>query len=243
MNHDTCQFSIAGSTPHFKPHCSSLRQRIFLMAETAVVTTATVAAIRFLVAGANSNVAWIAVPAVLIIAALAPTIFRADDFAKIGINSEQVKFSLIMVTQVCAVVFPVLLLGLLMLRSLGLTLPLQTSPSHGKGWIYWLIYQFMYVAVAEEVFFRGYVQGNILRLISTLKFGRYRIKSLACIVLSATCFAAAHVIVQRQMVSAVTFLPGLILGWLFIRTGSLLAPILFHGLANTFYCMLAMALL
>jgi len=45
------------------------------------------------------------------------------------------------------------------------------------------------------------------------------------------------------MVSAVTFLPGLILGWLFIRTGSLLAPILFHGLANTFYCMLAMALL
>jgi membrane protease YdiL (CAAX protease family) len=243
MNYNPCQLPIANSTTHFKPHRSSRRQRIFLMAETAIMTTATVAIVRFLVAGSNSNVAWIAVPAVLIIAALAPTIFRADEFAKIGINSEQVKFSLIMVTRVCVVIFPVLLLGLLMLRSLGLTLPLQTSPSHGKGWIYWLIYQFMYVAVAEEVFFRGYVQGNILRLIGTLNFGRYRIKSLACIVLSATCFAAAHVIVQGQMISAVTFLPGLILGWLFIRTGSLLAPILFHGLANTFYYMLAMALI
>ncbi len=243
MNYNPCQLPISNSTKHFKSHLSSRRQRISLMAETAIVITVTVAGIRFLIAGVNSNVAWIAVPAVLVIAALAPTIFRADDFAKIGMNSEQVKFSLIMVTRVCVVIFPVLLLGLLMLRSFGLTLPLQTSTSHGKGWIYWLIYQFMYVAVAEEVFFRGYVQGNISRLISTLKFERYRIKNIACIVLSATCFAAAHVIVQGQMVAAVTFLPGLILGWLFIRTGSLLAPILFHGLANTFYCMLVMALL
>jgi membrane protease YdiL (CAAX protease family) len=242
MNYNVCPVPIVSSTMHFKPHHTSRWQKISLMVETAIVLTVTVAFIRILVAGTNSNVAWIAVPAVLVIAALAPIIIRADDFAKIGIKSEQVKFSLIMVTRVCVVAFPALLLGLLILKSLGLALPLQPSPSHGQGWIYWLIYQFMYVAVAEEVFFRGYVQGNILRFINTLKFGRYRIKSIVCIVLSATCFAAAHVIVHGQMVSAVTFLPGLILGWLFIRTGSLLAPILFHGLANTFYCMLAMTL-
>jgi len=38
-----------------------------------------------------------------------------------------------------------------------------------------------------------------------------------------------------------TFLPGRVLGWLFIRTKSLLAPVLFHGLANTCYCLMAAA--
>jgi membrane protease YdiL (CAAX protease family) len=43
-------------------------------------------------------------------------------------------------------------------------------------------------------------------------------------------------------VAGLTFLPGLILAWLFLRTGSLLAPIVFHGLANVSYAMMAMAL-
>jgi membrane protease YdiL (CAAX protease family) len=37
----------------------------------------------------------------------------------------------------------------------------------------------------------------------------------------------------------VTFLPGLVLAWLFIRTRALLAPILFHGLANVSYGLFA----
>jgi membrane protease YdiL (CAAX protease family) len=96
----------------------------------------------------------------------------------------------------------------------------------------------MYVAMAEEVFFRGYVQSNILRLAGPLIGGRTRLAEWASIAISAVCFAVAHVIVQGQLVSVLTFLPGLILGWLFIRTGSLLAPILFHGLANVCYVMM-----
>jgi membrane protease YdiL (CAAX protease family) len=60
--------------------------------------------------------------------------------------------------------------------------------------------------------------------------------------LSATCFAVAHVIVQGQVTSIVTFLPGVLMAWLFIRTRSLLAPILFHGLANATYGIMAMTL-
>jgi len=53
--------------------------------------------------------------------------------------------------------------------------------------------------------------------------------------LSAAFFAIAHAMVYGQLISVLTFLPGLILGWLFVQTRSLLAPILFHGLANTWY--------
>ncbi|MBW7992570.1 MAG: CPBP family intramembrane metalloprotease [Planctomycetes bacterium] len=52
------------------------------------------------------------------------------------------------------------------------------------------------------------------------------------------CFSADS-IVQGRIILLLTFLPGLVLGWLFIRTKSLLAPILFHGLANTCYCLMA----
>ena len=97
----------------------------------------------------------------------------------------------------------------------------------------------MYVAVAEEVFFRGYVQNNILKLTNPGKDGQSRLWNWLSIVLSAACFAVAHIIVFGQIILVLTFLPGLVLGWLFIRTKSLIAPILFHGLANTCYCLMA----
>jgi hypothetical protein len=97
----------------------------------------------------------------------------------------------------------------------------------------------MYVAVAKEVFFRGYMQNNILRLTNPGKDGQRRLWKWLSIVLSAACFAVVHIIVLGQIISVLTFLPGLICGWLFIRTRSLLAPILFHGLANTCYLVMA----
>ncbi len=47
---------------------------------------------------------------------------------------------------------------------------------------------------------------------------------------------------QGRPTAALTFLPGLLLGWLFLRTGSLLSPILFHGLANVSYAVMALTL-
>jgi membrane protease YdiL (CAAX protease family) len=101
----------------------------------------------------------------------------------------------------------------------------------------------MYVGVAEEVFFRGYVQNNILRSTSTITQQRRRLLQWISIIISAGCFAAAHIIVQGKIISVLIFLPGLVLGWLFIRTRSLLAPILFHGLANTYYFCVAAVLI
>ena len=48
----------------------------------------------------------------------------------------------------------------------------------------------------------------------------------------AACFAVAHIIVQGRIILVLTFLPGLVLGRLFIRTKLLLAPILFHSMGQ-----------
>lgn len=55
------------------------------------------------------------------------------------------------------------------------------------------------------------------------------------IVLIACIFAVSHVLVLGNVSSMVTFFPGFVFGWLFVRTKSLIAPVLFHGLANAGY--------
>ena len=136
-------------------------------------------------------------------------------------------------------VLPALFCGLWLLKFYGFNLPLRPVLPGNQEWISWLFYQFMYVAVAEEVFFRGFLQSNILRLMNTVMARRPALQCWASIVMSAACFAVAHMIVQGQIISVLTFLPGLVFGWLFIRTKSLLAPILFHGLANISYFLMA----
>ena len=55
---------------------------------------------------------------------------------------------------------------------------------------------------------------------------------------SHSLFALAHLIILYDLSSLATFFPGLILAWLFIKTRSLLAPILFHAFANIFYALI-----
>ncbi len=57
--------------------------------------------------------------------------------------------------------------------------------------------------------------------------------------LAAGVFALCHVLVLGDAVSALTFFPGLIFGWLFLRMGSLIPSILLHAAANIGYAMLA----
>jgi len=220
-----------------------LTDNISLLTETTFVTIAAILAIRLLAASFISNAAWLVSPGILVATALIPTAIRRAEFPKISLNIKQICPTLLVVCRTCVVVFSALFAGLWLLKSIGLGLPLQALQPKEQGWVSWLFYQFMYVAVAEEVFFRGYVQNNILKLTNPGKGSQCRLWKWLSIVLSAACFAAAHIIVQGRVILVLTFLPGLVLGWLFIRTRSLLAPILFHGLANTCYCVMAAALI
>jgi membrane protease YdiL (CAAX protease family) len=211
------------------------RVNVPLLIETALVTSVAVVVLRLLPAGSTFSCAWYIAPAVLLAAGLIPALIKADEFVSIGLSSGQVRRSLILVGCVCVSVFPALAAGLWLLKLCGMQLPLRPVLPREQGLAQWLLYQFLYVAVAEEVFFRGYVQRNCLRLAESFEGRPGMLLKFTSIVISAACFALAHAIVQGQIVALLTFLPGLILGWLFVRTGSLLAPILFHGLANTWY--------
>jgi membrane protease YdiL (CAAX protease family) len=211
------------------------RVNVRLLAETALVTTAAIMTLRLLLTSSGFGSAWYVGPAVLLAAGLIPTLIKKDEFVSIGLSREQFRHSLTLVVGVCIFVFPALAAGLWLLKLWGMQLPLRPVLPREQGLAQWLLYQFLYVAVAEEVFFRGYVQRNFLRLIDSFKERPGMLLKFTSIVVSAACFALAHAIVQGEIVSFLTFLPGLILGWIFIRTGSLLAPILFHGLANAWY--------
>ncbi len=233
MDYLLCQLSIDNLSPtvksaHFfgnRLKCRDMR----LLTETVLITIAAILAIKVFGAG------WFMTPCILVSAALIPTVIKKSRLSEIGLSFGQTKHSLVVLGWTCLAVFPAMFCGLWLLKSYGLNLPLRPVLPRNQEWLSWIFYQFMYVAVGEEVFFRGFLQGNIVRLMNTAMAKRPALQRWVSIVISAACFAAAHMIVQGQIISALTFLPGLVLGWLFIRTKSLLAPILFHGLANTCY--------
>jgi membrane protease YdiL (CAAX protease family) len=223
---------VAAPTPHRWP----------LAIETALVTVVALAAIKALNVQRAQALRWVLIPGILVAAALIPTWMARREFPRIGLNPRDAKRALGTVAGVSIVIFPIVFLGLWMLTRLGQSIPLQPALARQHDWASWLVYQFLYVAVGEEVFFRGYVQANVVRLLARRRGQSEAIRQALVLFVSAACFAVAHVIVQGRMISLLTFLPGLLLAWLFLRTRSLLAPILFHGLANVTYGIIALTL-
>ena len=206
-----------------------------LCVEIVLVMIVAIGAIKIFETGTPLVPAWLMTPGILIVAALLPAAIRKEGFQQLGFNVEYLRDSLAVLGWTCLALFPLTFCGLWILKSCGFGFFIWPVNPGGSSWISWILYQFMYIALAEEVFFRGYVQSNILRLTRPI-MGRWpRRWQWMSISLSAVCFAVAHIIIQGHIGSALTFLPGLVLGWLFIRTRSLWAPILFHGLANAFY--------
>jgi membrane protease YdiL (CAAX protease family) len=81
-------------------------------------------------------------------------------------------------------------------------------------------------AIAEEVFFRGLLQGQLARL-----WGR-----APAIVVTAACFAVFHLDVAQ---GTAAFLAGLLLGWVAERQGSIRSCIVAHAVNNVLFVALA----
>ena len=55
------------------------------------------------------------------------------------------------------------------------------------------------------------------------------------ILVSAVLFTAGHLIIEISPIRMAVFFPALVFGWLRDRTGSIIAPALFHGISNVTY--------
>lgn len=203
-----------------------------------MVTIAAVCLIRILNSVLSGYAGLLAVPVVLTGAALVPTLIRGEKITVVGLHPQRLRYSLLLLSLTCLAVFPVAWGGLWLLDVIGTKPPMLPSVVGGQ-WLGWVLYQFFYVAFAEEIFFRGYVVSRLLQWRPSLARQRPRVWHATIIIISAAVFALAHIILLENILSVLTFFPGLILGWLFIRTQSLVAPILFHALANIFYALMA----
>jgi len=207
---------------------------ISLLLEMVFVTVALVLLIRFLQSNPNNHEAWLTVPFVLLSAAIVPILVRKKSLRDLGMNLERFVSSLRLLWRICLVVFPVFLCGVFLLKYYEIPLPMCPIVPEER-WLPWLVYQFMYIAAAEEVFFRGYLQSNINYLLTLTIQKNAAFLAMTSVIISAGIFAVFHCLLFGNILAIITFIPGLILGWLFFKTKSILAPIIFHGLANASY--------
>ena len=101
----------------------------------------------------------------------------------------------------------------------------QEDPADWARWGSFFIHQLCFVALAEEFYFRGALQGALEKKFSAIQ---------ACLIASLL-FALAHVLADQHFLRLLVFFPGLLFGWLKIRSGSIIPGILFHALSNLTY--------
>lgn len=101
-----------------------------------------------------------------------------------------------------------------------------------------LIAELVVVALPEEFFFRGFVQG---RLAEAWPGGVRLLGGTVgpALVVASLLFALSHVAVQGNAATLAVFFPGLLFGWMRARTGSILPGTLFHALCNVYIDTLA----
>lgn len=100
-----------------------------------------------------------------------------------------------------------------------------------------ILTQLLMVALPEEVFFRGYLQkklGNNIKgvIIVSLLFALGHFITL--------CLAGGHNIAICSQ-AVLTFFPSLVMGYLYLRTGTLWASIIFHFFANIVHIAIALS--
>lgn len=198
-----------------------------------VIEVLGVAVIVILALAVSQGVWWMG-PSVLTAGALLPMAIRGRPLVRLGLRVGPLRRSagylcLGGVLLVCLGIG-----GVILLKHLGLSVPLGAS---GQGTTDGsrVLFHFGYAAFPEELFFRGYLlHGLSGEGRKVLRYSRRSTETISVIV-SAGIFALAHVVVLRNVGAILTFVPGLIFGWSFVRSKSLIVPVVLHGMANLSY--------
>ena len=111
---------------------------------------------------------WWATPAILLAAGLVPFLARRQSPPAV-LRIETLRHDLWTLACTGIVVLPVTYLAVTLIARAGVSLP--WSPARPVNYATWAAYQFLYVAVAEEVFFRGYVLTRAMGWLGGMKVG------------------------------------------------------------------------
>ncbi len=180
---------------------------------------------------------------------------RPFDYDTAGLRLAPVRLNLRVLAVALAITWPLFLLAFLLFY--GSACSLNTAPFWGYlvDWIAptcarWTglagaelrvpaglalaaLTQIVVVAIPEELFFRGYLQGRLeerwppRRLLLGAPVGWATVAGSAL-------FALGHVLVDFDPQRLAVFIPGLVFGWMRARTGSIAAGATFHALCNVY---------
>ena len=90
----------------------------------------------------------------------------------------------------------------------------------------WLINNLLFVCMAEEAFFRGFVQKKLMDVWSKYSWGVWLATGTAAMLFGAAHYAGGVAFVLTTMSAGIGY------GWLYYRTGSIEASLLAHFLLN-----------
>ena len=180
---------------------------------------------------------------------------RDFDYHDAGLRVEPVRLNLAVLGGALAITWPLFMLAFLLFY--GSACALNTSPTWGYlvDWMAptcarWTglagaelrlppdlaisaITQIIVIAIPEELFFRGYLQGRLEQRWPSRR-------SLAgapvgfALLASSALFALGHLLVDFDLQRLAVFVPGLVFAWMRARTGSIAAGALFHALCNVY---------
>ncbi len=85
-----------------------------------------------------------------------------------------------------------------------------------------MIYMFLFVSLGEELLFRGLLQRDLIKVFGGKKG----------LILASLMFAVMHLTWRSVPELFFVFFAGLLLGYLYYKTKSLVAPIMMHGINN-----------
>jgi len=116
---------------------------ICLLAETLIATCSVILVIRLLALGSVHEVQWFLGPVVLVVAAMVPAVAGRSSFPRIAPGTGQLRGVVVEFCRVCLAVLPVSFAVLWLLYWWGLGAPLGGAVPHGRGWLAFVLYQFI----------------------------------------------------------------------------------------------------
>jgi membrane protease YdiL (CAAX protease family) len=173
-------------------------------------------------------------PILFFVLGLAIPIVRGRGHWYQGVSGESIGRDLALLAGVLLIAFSLLYVGLKAVQSFAWEVPLMEPPIEGQ-WVPWAVHQMTHVALPEEVFFRGYLLCTILLFCQKCRWSDPKVGQTVAVLGSALIFGIFHAVVWESGFALLTFFPGVLMGWLFLRTRSLIVPVLFHAMANVGY--------
>ena len=99
------------------------------------------------------------------------------------------------------------------------------------AWVSIVIFQFFYVALPEELFYRGYILGKLNKVLPPV-LPVLKVRVGFGVPVTAVLFAFGHFLINLSPTRLGVFFPALIFGWMREKTGGILASAIYHALCN-----------